>query len=83
MHLPNVTHIKYHFDENDFRAAKYVNGQAALFATDQLGSIFSIADSSGKSVQEVLYNYFGRQILNSAPEEELWTNTIRITGKNK
>ncbi|WP_320173837.1 RHS repeat-associated core domain-containing protein [Maridesulfovibrio sp.] len=62
---------RFHYNEHGRCMGMERNGQAALFATDQLGSIFSIADSSGKSVQEVLYDSFGRQILNSAPEEEL------------
>jgi RHS repeat-associated protein len=47
------------------------NGQIFLFATDQLGSIFSVADSLGNSVQEILYDSFGRRIQNSNPEYDL------------
>lgn len=43
------------------------NGHIFLFATDHLGCVFSIADSSGNSVQEILYDSFGRRILNSNP----------------
>ncbi|TIH08829.1 RHS repeat-associated core domain-containing protein, partial [Marinifilum sp. JC120] len=47
------------------------NGQVFLFATDQLGSVFTVADPSGNSVQEVLYDSFGRRIQNSNPEHDL------------
>ncbi|TIH13004.1 hypothetical protein D0S45_15890, partial [Marinifilum sp. JC120] len=46
------------------------NGQVFLFATDQLGSVFTVADPSGNSVQEVLYDSFGRRIQNSNPEHD-------------
>ena len=39
-----------------------------LLAADQLGSVFAVADLSGNSVQEVLYDSFGRKIMNSNPE---------------
>lgn len=44
------------------------NGQKLLLAADQLGSIFTVADLSGSSVQEVLYDSFGVEIKNSRPE---------------
>ncbi|WP_319760539.1 RHS repeat-associated core domain-containing protein [Maridesulfovibrio sp.] len=42
--------------------------QTYLLGTDQLGSVFAVADLSGNSIQEVLYDSFGRKIMNSNPE---------------
>jgi RHS repeat-associated protein len=42
--------------------------QTYLLGTDQLGSVFAVADLSGNNVQEVLYDSFGRKIMNSNPE---------------
>ncbi|OEU68731.1 MAG: hypothetical protein BA863_03935 [Desulfovibrio sp. S3730MH75] len=43
-----------------------------LLATDQLGSIFTVADMAGNSLQEVLYGSFGRKIQNSNPDHDLY-----------
>ncbi len=56
-HVANSDKLEYRY-----------NGQVFLFATYQLGSIFTVADLSGDSVQEVLYDSFGREIQNSSPE---------------
>ena len=61
-----VTRIRY--GENGNAIGMVRNGQKLLLATDQLGCIFTVADLSGDSVQEVLYDSFGREIQNSSPE---------------
>ncbi|WP_319759027.1 RHS repeat-associated core domain-containing protein [Maridesulfovibrio sp.] len=59
---------RFHYNEHGRCMGMVRNDQVFLFATDQSGSIFTIADSSGNSVQEVLYDSFGRRIKDSAPE---------------
>ncbi|WP_432735886.1 RHS repeat domain-containing protein [Maridesulfovibrio sp. FT414] len=59
---------RFHYDEHGRAMGMTRNGQIHLFATDQLGSIFNVADTSGNSVQEILYDSFGRVIQNSRPE---------------
>ncbi|OEU71115.1 MAG: hypothetical protein BA863_09840 [Desulfovibrio sp. S3730MH75] len=48
------------------------NDDVYLLATDQLGSILTIADMAGNSLQEVLYGSFGRKIQNSNPDHDLY-----------
>ncbi|WP_031481746.1 RHS repeat domain-containing protein [Maridesulfovibrio frigidus] len=43
-----------------------------LLSTDHLGSIFTVADMAGNSLQEALYGYFGRRIQNSSPDYDLY-----------
>ena len=59
---------KFHYNEHGRVMGMSRNDQVFFFATDQLGSIFTVADSSGNSVQEILYDSFGRRIYNSDPE---------------
>jgi RHS repeat-associated protein len=59
---------KFHYNEHGRSMGMSRNGQVFLFATDQLGSIFTVADSSGNSVQDILYDSFGRRVYNSDPE---------------
>ncbi|MFW5500059.1 MULTISPECIES: RHS repeat domain-containing protein [unclassified Maridesulfovibrio] len=61
-----VTRIRY--DEDGDAIGMIRNGQKLLLATDQLGSTFTVADLSGNSVQEILYDSFGVMIQNSRPE---------------
>jgi|GEM_PF-3868359 len=61
-----VVHLRY--DEDGDAAAMVRDGQKLLLATDQLGSAFTVADLSGNSVQEILYDSFGVMIQNSRPE---------------
>ncbi|NDV24984.1 RHS repeat domain-containing protein, partial [Desulfovibrio sp. JC022] len=61
---------KFHYNEQGRCMGMIRNGQIHLFATDQLGSVFTIADPAGNSVQEVLYDSFGRRIQNSNPEHD-------------
>jgi len=63
-----VTRIRY--DEDGDAIGMIRNGQKLLLATDQLGSIFTVAGSSGNSVQEILYDSFGRRVYNSDPEHD-------------
>ncbi len=62
---------KFHYNEHGRAIGMIRNSQVSLFATDQLGSIFTVADSSGNSVQEILYDSFGRRVYNSDPEHDL------------
>ena len=62
---------RFHYNKHGRCMGMECNGQILFFATDQLGCVFSIADSSGNSVQEVLYDSFGRRILNSNPKYDL------------
>ncbi|WP_291329786.1 RHS repeat-associated core domain-containing protein [Desulfovibrio sp. UCD-KL4C] len=62
---------KFHYNEHGRVMGMSQNGQVFLFATDQLGSIFTVADSSGNSVQDILYDSFGRRVYNSASEHDL------------
>ena len=62
---------KFHYNEHGRCMGMERKGQVSLFATDQLGSIFSVADSSGSSVQEILYDSFGGKIQDSNPEHDL------------
>ncbi|NDV23845.1 RHS repeat domain-containing protein [Desulfovibrio sp. JC022] len=59
---------RFRYDEDGDAIGMIRNGQKLLLATDQLGSIFAVADLSGNSVQEVLYDSFGIMIQNSRPE---------------
>ncbi|WP_319760413.1 RHS repeat-associated core domain-containing protein [Maridesulfovibrio sp.] len=59
---------KFHYNEHGRVMGMIRNGQVFLFATDQLGSIFTVADSAGNSVQDILYDSFGRRVYNSDPE---------------
>ena len=61
-----MIHLRY--DEDGDAVAMVRDGQKLLLATDQLGSSFAVADLSGNSVQEVLYDSFGVMIQNSHPE---------------
>lgn len=61
----------FHYDEDGDTIGMTRNGQNMLLATDQLGSIFTVADLSGNSVHEILYDSFGRRIQDSNPELEL------------
>ncbi|TIH07814.1 hypothetical protein D0S45_20565, partial [Marinifilum sp. JC120] len=42
---------KFHYNEHGRAMGMIRNGQVFLFATDQLGSVFTVADPSGNSVQ--------------------------------
>ncbi len=60
--------IRFRYDEDGDAIGMIRNGQKLLLATDQLGTVFTVADLSGSSVQEVLYDSFGVMIQNSHPE---------------
>ena len=62
---------KFHYNEHGRVMGMSRNDQVFLFATDQLGSIFTVADSSGNITQEILYNSFGKRVYNSNPEHDL------------
>ncbi len=48
------------------------NDDAYLLATDQLGSIITVADMTGNSLQETLYGSFGSMIQNSNPDHDFY-----------
>lgn len=49
---------KFYYNEHGRAIGMIRNGKIHLFATDQLGSVFTVADPSGNSVHEVLYVVF-------------------------
>lgn len=58
---------RFSYNEGGDVVAMVRNGQK-LLATDQLGSIFTVADLAGNSVQDILYDSFVMMIQNSHSE---------------
>ncbi|WP_031481524.1 RHS repeat-associated core domain-containing protein [Maridesulfovibrio frigidus] len=65
-----TTRFQYNEDGDPIAMAK--GKDVYLLATDQLGSIFTVADMDGNSLQEVLYGSFGRRTQNSNPDHDLY-----------
>ncbi|WP_051677131.1 RHS repeat domain-containing protein [Maridesulfovibrio frigidus] len=65
-----MTRFQYNEDGDPIAMAK--DEEVYLLATDQLGSIFTVADMVGNSLQEVLYDSFGRKIQNSNHDHDLY-----------
>ncbi len=65
-----TTHFQYNEDGDPIAMQK--GEDVYLLATDQLGSIFTVADMLGNSLQDVLYGSFGRRIQNSNPDHDLY-----------
>nr|WP_051676956.1 RHS repeat-associated core domain-containing protein [Maridesulfovibrio frigidus] len=63
---------RFQYGEDGDPIAMQKDDEIYLLATDQLGSIFTVADMAGNSLQEVLYGSFGRRIQNSNPDHDLY-----------
>ncbi len=63
---------RFQYNEDGDPIAMAIGDDVYLLATDQLGSIFTVADMVGNSLQEVLYGSFGRKIQNSNPDHDLY-----------
>jgi RHS repeat-associated protein len=63
---------RFQYNENGDPVAMQKNDDLYLLATDQLGSVFTVADLTGNSLQEILYDSFGRMIQNSNSDHDLY-----------
>ncbi|OEU66811.1 MAG: hypothetical protein BA863_07080 [Desulfovibrio sp. S3730MH75] len=65
-----TTRFQYNEDGDPIAMAK--GDDVYLLATDQLGSILTVADMAGNSLQEILYDSFGGRIQNSNPDHDFY-----------